>query len=428
MRLPARLTAFLLGPALALLMLPAAPAHAVDIPTDKGVIEGTITDSVTGAPRTNLCVEATLAGNEWATAYACSDAAGHFATSFLTPGDYSLAARDWNAMIYLPQTISSVPVVAGSATVRDISMVRGGSITGTVLEARTGLPLEGICADAFIDRTDGSAGSGYPCSDSNGKWTVHGLPSGTYTVQLRPQSEWTSPYVPTWVGKVDTRAKATLFTVAAGQTVTAARTKLDPAAYLSGTVTNQQGDPLEGVLVAPTGGYDGRAGWGEGKWQTQTDANGRYTVAVPAGTYTPLFYDLSGTLAPQWSGGAVTMAAGTSISVRATKTATVNAQLAPASRFQVSVVDSAGAPLSGFVAGLVYTTAGDYIGDFDAWDGNYQATALPAGTFTLEIDIYDPQVGATVAHFWYDGAATRADATPTSLGVGETKVVVAHVP
>jgi len=387
-----------------------------------------ITDSSTQAPIPNVCVEATLSGDQWPTGYACADASGHYATPFLAPGDYSVTATDWGAEVYLKATLTPVRVVAAAETVANLSMVRGGSITGIVSEARTGKPLEGICAYAFVQRTDTPAGSGWPCSDSTGRWTVHGLPTGTYTVLLRPQSEWTSPYVPTWVGKGGTPAKATLFTVATGQTLTAARTKLDPAAYLSGTVTDQQGAPVEGVIVAPTGGYDGRAGWGEGQWQTNTDANGHYTVAVPAGTYTPLFYDPSGALAPQWSGGAVTKASGAAVTVKATKSATVNARLASASRLEVSVVDATGAPTSGYVAGLIFTTSGDYIGDFDAWDGNYSTTPLPAGTFVLQFDLVDASTGSLVGTYWYDGATTRADATAVSLGVGETKELVAHVP
>ena len=164
---------------------------------------------------------------------------------------------------YISQTLT-VQVSAGVVTTRDITLVRGGVLTGRVVEDKTRQPLADICPQAYVERTGTLAGYGYPCSTADGTWTIKGLPTGNYTVQLTGNSPYGSPYLATWVGKGDTQAKATVFSVTVGVTTIAGTAKLAAAAILTGQVIDPAGQPVAGVIVAPEGGYDGRAGWGEG--------------------------------------------------------------------------------------------------------------------------------------------------------------------
>ena len=428
MRFRSRVLALLssLATGVAMIALATPSAQALDLPPDKGAINGTITDSVTHAPVAQFCIQGPRSGDPMAYAYACSDSTGYYETMALTPGTYTIDVIDWNNGDYISQTLT-VQVSAGVVTTRDITLVRGGVLTGRVVEDKTRQPLADICPQAYVERTGTLAGYGYPCSTADGTWTIKGLPTGNYTVQLTGNSPYGSPYLATWVGKGDSQAKATVFSVTVGVTTIAGTAKLAAAAILTGQVIDPAGQPVAGVIVAPEGGYDGRAGWGEGRWETTTGADGRYAVAVPAGTYTPFFYDVSGRLAPQWSGGAVTKSTGTAVTLKAAKSRTVDAQLRPASGLDVSAATAGGQPFTGYIAGLVYTTSGDYIGDFDIWPGGMMSTPLPSGTFVLSTDIMDENF-TLVASLWYDGAPDRATATPVTLGVDEHKPIVIHVP
>ena len=80
--------------------------------------------------------------------------------------------------------------------------------------------------------------------------------------------------------------------------------------------------------------------------------------------------------------------------------------------------------------GQIFTTSGDYIGDWFAFPENgYPITTspLPAGSFVLNGWIFENGEDPPTTT-WYDGATLREDATPVSLTVGETKEITYHLP
>jgi hypothetical protein len=48
-------------------------------------------------------------------------------------------------------------------------------------------------------------------------------------------------------------------------------------------------------------------------------------------------------------------------------------------------------------------------------DGTYQIVGMPAGTYFVR---FQPAAGSGLRHVWYDGAPTRATATPVLLPAG----------
>ena len=94
MRFRSRVLALLssLATGVAMIALATPSAQALDLPPDKGAINGTITDSVTHAPVAQFCIQGPRSGDPMAYAYACSDSTGYYETMALTPGTYTIEA------------------------------------------------------------------------------------------------------------------------------------------------------------------------------------------------------------------------------------------------------------------------------------------------------------------------------------------------
>lgn len=403
-----------------------------------GSVEGAVVADGTGAPVEGACVTVVRPGTdddfvEWA-GESCSDAQGHYSVEVSGPGTYTAEIHDpqgrfageFNGDTLVRSEAATFEVTRGAATAVDVSLARGAVITGRAVDGKTGLPISGACPAAY----QGHAG-GYArwqvgeCSAADGSWAVRGLPAGEFAMRV-DLPEGPSPYAGTWAFRADSQATADLVGVSSGEVKAIRNVKLAPGGTVSGRITDRFGQPVAGAWVNMEGGYPGRAGPGEGRWTAQTGEDGRYTIqGVPAGDYTPVVYgDFGGDLAPEWSGDAATRAQATPVRVKALKTTSFDAELGPAARVSGAVLDASGAPTTTYWVGLVFTTSGDYIGDFDVYDGNtFTSTALPAGDFVLALE--NPETGERL---WYDGATSRADATVVSLGQGEQRDVTVHLP
>lgn len=402
-------------------------------------ISGTVVDEASGAPIAGACVEVTSPVDEWQSAgSACTDAEGRYTADLWGgPGTYTLAIEDPEGRYageYLGDTrvlaeATTFQVERGAPVVVDADLTAGATLTGRVVDSKTGQPVASVCPSAY----DGNAGPSLRwtvpvCSDETGAWQLKGVPAAEVALNFG-QSEYPAVYADAWAYKATSQATAALVTVAAGTTTPIRDVKMVPGGTVTGRVTDQFGTPVAGAWVNVEGNYSGRAGPGEGRWTAQTDADGRYTVhGVPAGTYRPFVHaGDDGALAPEWAGDAVTKADADSISVKSLKTTTFDASLVHASRITGTVVDATGAPSQDYWAGLIYSASGDYIGDFDAYqDGTFRSTALPAGAFKLLLEGWNED--GTFTSFWYDGASVEADATAVSLEVGEERAITVRVP
>jgi hypothetical protein len=74
-----------------------------------------------------------------------------------------------------------IPVTAGNTTSGvDFALVAGGRITGTITDATTGLPVNGVGVEAYA-ANGALAGTGV--SAGSGGYSINSLPAGTYTVR-----------------------------------------------------------------------------------------------------------------------------------------------------------------------------------------------------------------------------------------------------
>ena len=159
-----------------------------------GGIGGTVTAVAGGLPVQGVCVSVTSTTGAGGSAVTAAD--GTYSVTGLLPGAYDVEFLDgtscqydggiaagFEAQYYDGQpsaaTATPVDVVAGTiAGPIGAQMAVGGSISGTVVAAAGGAPLQGICVSVV--------GTSYPVfgTAGDGSFTVTGLPTGTYTVQF----------------------------------------------------------------------------------------------------------------------------------------------------------------------------------------------------------------------------------------------------
>lgn len=207
--------------ALALCTLVALPAVAA---ASGGTIEGTVTRAGTGTPVNGAFVAVyPLVGEppqrQPLAGFDQTDSAGEYAVDSLPDGKYEV---EFVAQGYLPQYFDGAatqseadPVaIVAQATVPgvDAALVPEARMSGTVTEAATGAPVWGV--EVCVKEVD----TGYPAcdlTDDFGKYTVRGLPAGTYTVWFDPSGSGRN-LLAEYFDDAASEATATPVTVAAG--------------------------------------------------------------------------------------------------------------------------------------------------------------------------------------------------------------------
>ena len=157
-----------------------------------GKISGTVRDAGTGLPLQSVPVDILDAGNHHLR-YEFTNAAGQYSTAIgLETGDFFI--KTFNQIGYMDEIYDDIPCIASRCSVSqgtpiplyegdhiqnvDLDLDPGGTVSGTVSAAATGLPLENVLVYLF-DKEGTFATYGY--SDSCGKYTtIHGVPDGSY--------------------------------------------------------------------------------------------------------------------------------------------------------------------------------------------------------------------------------------------------------
>jgi 5-hydroxyisourate hydrolase-like protein (transthyretin family) len=188
--------------------------------------------------------------------YTTTTADGTYTLEGLVAGDYLLAFIDCDTDMYAgsfyndAQTSDNAQTITlTAAQVRsgiDASLAVGGSLSGTVTDADTGLPIENICVAAasanytFVSNTETAA---------DGAYTLTGL-GNDYTLQFETCSSSGPQYVAEYYPGVLDQNAATQVHVDPGDTLTGYNMALDIGATISGTLTNHvTGKPLADVCL-----------------------------------------------------------------------------------------------------------------------------------------------------------------------------------
>jgi Carboxypeptidase regulatory-like domain/PASTA domain len=328
-------------------------------PAGTGSISGHVSDG-DGHGVPNMCVSAIDFDVFAFAGPVTTDAHGDYTLDGLADGSYTLSFQpcsfdDDHVAQYPTDTVTVSG--GGSATAPDVAMPLGGEITGSVVDSDG----NGI---AFADLQAGSADS---TTTTDGRYIIHGVATGTYTVEVYHVLD--GNWVPGSVAGV---------VVNAGQTTDADPITLHQGAAITGHVDDGASptpNPLSAICVSayPAGGpTDGMpAGFGF------TGPDGSYTIqGLPGDDYAVQFTDCGGA---GWltQSKTVTATAGGDPAV-----ADVHLQQGGTIEGDVQGGDPA-QPLSDICVGA--QSAGDSSSTgFDMTvDGHYRITGLPTGDYTL---------------------------------------------
>lgn len=178
-------------------------------------------------------------------------------SSYFYPGSYTATA-------IVNRNTAEKYFTVDKAAMTVILKGQNGTLEGTITDGKTGGPVSG----AAITVLDGDEVIGTYSSNASGKYLAS-IPAGSYTLRVSA-----SGY----------EAATTNFTIDRRQTVDIAlQPEQEDAGTLSGTATDKEtSDPVSGVTVeaVQAGKVIGTA---------TTGADGSYTMALPAGTYTVTF-------------------------------------------------------------------------------------------------------------------------------------------
>ncbi|MDQ1704220.1 MAG: hypothetical protein QOF18_586 [Frankiaceae bacterium] len=200
-----------------------------------GTITGQVTDENTGLPIAGICVS----DASYTSAHTGLD--GTYTIPDLPTGNtyilmfsecpfdgvvphpyYATEFFDHSATM---QTATRVAVQAPNTTVADEPLVEAGTITGTVTDAQTGLPLSGITVNAASPDTATSSGAE---TGADGTFTLIGLaPAGTYRVEFSDLRN--GLYATQWWDAQPSAATANYVSIVSGATTSGIDAAMQPA-------------------------------------------------------------------------------------------------------------------------------------------------------------------------------------------------------
>jgi 5-hydroxyisourate hydrolase-like protein (transthyretin family) len=313
------------------------------------------------------------------------------------------------------------PGLAGSALLPAADAAPGGQISGTVTNA-AGDPVAGITVTAYV------AGAGdfaaQATTKKDGTYTLRKLAAADYAVQFQDNSD--SPLYATqfYDGKSDFQ-DATPVTVAASQRVPRIDAVLARFGSITGTVTDDQGNPLGGIFVDVLRITDNGPPF-ESPAGGTTASDGTFDIGFipPGDSYVVGFNDLSGTYVPEYYDDRLSIFEADQITVTpAGVTPGIDARLATAGHLSGTVTNSDGQGLGGIGIQLAHLVDGDWFSYGEEFnlhtqdDGSYAIDGLPAGTW--RIGFQDPD-GNYLFEYYDDKGLDFGQATDVPVAAGET--------
>lgn len=248
----------------------------------------------------------------------CSGTDGRWRVKGLAAGSYALHlntnhgtdhwAGTWAFKATSQATADLLIVRPGEdLKVRNVKLAPGGILSGRITD-QNGDPVAGAYGDAD-GGLPGRAGPGEGLyvaqTDTDGRYTLRGLPAGTYTPVVYTGYE-RRELAPEWSGDADNLASGTPLTVKSMKTTTM-NASLAPGGTIGGTVLDAAGnvpqDFLDGDVYDASGAWVGLVWW---------DGTQLHSSALPGGDFTLSFYDWE-TGQTVWYDGASTRSQATSV-------------------------------------------------------------------------------------------------------------------
>lgn len=301
----------------------------------------------------------------------------------------------------------------------DAELPPAGQVEGTVTDAVTHAGIGGVSACA---RQEGSVFSaGCATTDGSGHYLLGGLPPGSYAVDFNAGSEPASrDYLGEYYDDIANAGEATPVEVTAGATSAAIDAKLEKGARISGTVTDEGGKPVAGVMVCAEVAKP-RRNFGP---CASSGADGTYTIhRVRSGNYRVGFFPgpFSGNYLDQYYDDQPSRKLAQTIAAAAPATvAGVDATLHPGGQIEGTITDGLTAnPLQNARACAVEIGAegGERCAQTSA-SGTYAIGSLPTGTFEVIFSGGPGNPGSASER--YDSQPIDDSGTPVVVTAGAT--------
>ncbi len=412
-------------------------------------ITGTVTSDSTGDPILGVAAQLITEreyswGTEWEWAAGTETVAdGTYRFDGVTPGvNYRLNFGAWQTPQYVSEWFDNVSdwslaqaiqVEPGATFVADAQLADAATISGTVTDEDTGLPLKNAWVMAIIDTPDMS---GYEWqneteTDASGHYTFGGLPAGTYKVVYSAEG-----YDSEWYDNAVDREHATVLDMSPGEATTAdaALGFRDTEAVVAGTVIDQAtGMPVRGVVVQVEA-----AGKGYG-FSAYTGADGSYRLGpidlsgYESADWRISFVDEMSGYLTEYFDNASSASEATLVKLTGGSIFDASAQLElkpNASTITGRITDSeTGLPLPYAWVEATDRTMSGYDWDWDMWtqanaDGYYQFRGVKPGHGYVIRASFETMLAedSYVAEYWNNKASFDM-ADPISVELGGSRVV-----
>jgi hypothetical protein len=400
-----------------------------------GAITGTVTDAVTAAPLNGANVQVYSSTGQFLKG-SSTNGSGFFTLSGMTAGSYFVRTSLSSAFNHIDEVYDNITcapcdVTIGTAVIVpaggtragvDFALVPGGAISGTVTDAVTASPLNGITVQIFTSTGGSSVRSGN--TNASGFFNFTGLPTGSYFARtvVPAALNYVDEIYDNLVAAGQTITSATPIAVTAGATHSGVDFALSQGGTITGTVTDAvTSAPIAGITVQVLNSRG--AG---GIRSINTDGSGVYTLTgLPAGSYFVRTRDSVNYADELYDNipylvGDVSI--GTAVAVTAGGTQTgINFALAPGGTITGTVTDlGTGLPLGGVEVWLHDSQGRELRGADTSAAGTYTFSGLPAGSYFAATSNFAGYVNHLYSGIQYFLLGDVTTGTPIVVTAGAT--------
>ena len=240
-----------------------SPATGIDFQLDTGTsITGRVVDAETGQPVAGAEV---YAGPEdqGQMSWSRTDGEGRYVLRGLPTGVMELGAR---GLDYIEKRLTVVTGDSGPSTAPDFRMELGATISGTVTDEDTGLPI----VNANIEANADGAFNSWADTDSEGRYVIRGLAPGSYGIKARAEREG---YIEELWHDTFNWDDARKITIKGKETFEGIDFELAMGASISGKIVDAEtGSPISNMEVHAGPVDNNHLAW------TRTDGQGNYVL------------------------------------------------------------------------------------------------------------------------------------------------------
>ncbi|UCH90192.1 MAG: carboxypeptidase regulatory-like domain-containing protein, partial [Thermoplasmata archaeon] len=382
-----------------------------------GKISGVVTSDSDGQPQEGLWVSARDYPTNEGVGHTQTQSDGSYLLIGLITGIYKVEvetsgtefAYEFYDNKFSQDEATPVEVSAGDITTGiNFSLGLGGSISGFVTRDSDGQPVENIRLHVHDFYNGTWFGQAY--TDSNGAYTLSGLPEGDYRVEV---DTWNTPYVREYYSDTYIWDDATPVSVTPGSDTSGINFGLALGGTISGIVTrDSDGQPIEGVSIEV---WEYETWEGFGGYTTLSD--GTYTITgLPSGTFRVMANAAGTAYAGEYYNNTYNSNLAEEINVTAGMTVTgINFGLGQGGSISGVVESDAGQPIpNAWVSAHNYDNGTWFGGVNTESDGSYTLSGLPSGDYRVEVDPWN------TPYLWeyYNNTYNWDDATPVSVTPG----------